>query len=134
MFKEFILKNRKRFIFFTSLSCSLLIVSMGGVKLMIYFLLLLTGLFLGIHYERLKRLYADYKLSLRVNSIITSSKQYEEQEKEIERLRRDLSSMSERLNFYQSAHNQNLRMQGVQGGIYHGNFSRDGTPRVWEDE
>lgn len=96
---------------------------------MIYFLLLITGIFLGIHFERFKRLYLDYKLSLRVNSIITSTKQYEQQEKEIERLKSDLNNAMQRASFYQAGAARNFV-----GGQMNGDFGSNGASRFGQDE
>lgn len=122
---DLFIKNRKRFIFITSLFLSAIVIILGGVKLMIYILLLISGLIAGSRFEKLMQVYRDYKTSLRVNSIITSSKQYEEQQHEIERLRNDLRTASDRMGIYNAA----------QRGVNHsGNFHSNGTPWARENQ
>lgn len=96
---------------------------------MIYILLLLTGYFLGSRIEKLLQLYRDYKLSLRVNSIVTSTKQYEEREKEIQQLKNDLQTANHRLAIYSAA----SANKGT-GGMFSGNFNSNGSPWARENE
>lgn len=96
-------RKRNKILLGVSLLLAIILVLSGGIKIMIYLLLLLTGIFVGIKYTNLRRLYDDYKLSLRVNSILVSSKAAEASQAENERLKAELTSASQRLQIYQSA-------------------------------
>lgn len=97
-----IMKKYKKLSLAITLLISLIVVFMGGAKLMIYFALLITGLFFGSRYERFRRIYQDYKLGLQVNSILVSQKQFTAQKDELEQLKQDLKHANERINLYKS--------------------------------
>jgi len=111
--REFLSKHRK-IVFSASLVASLIVVFLGGGKLLIYLALLLTGLFVGIRYERFRRIYQDYKLGLQVNSILVSQKQYEKQKEELEQLREDLKHANERINLYKAARLNHAMLQQME--------------------
>lgn len=126
-------KHRKKILLGTSSILALLVTYLGGGKLLIYLLLLLSGIFIGNKFNSLMQLYKDYKLSLRVNSIIANSKQYEQQQEEIERLKIENKSLLERLTLY-AATSSSKRTQLNIGGYEHGNISSNGATRFGENQ
>lgn len=97
-----LLKYRNKFLLALAVLFGLSVTFIGGAKLLIYFLLSITGFYLGLKYASFKRLYEDYKLSLRVNSVLVSSKQTEQLQTENDRLKQELVALSQRMQVYQS--------------------------------
>lgn len=96
------MQSRKRILFFIALPSAIIISMLGGAKLMIYIALLITGIVLGRSYATFKRMYEDYKLGLKVNTVLYSSKQTEQIKKENEQLKSELNQLNERFNMYKS--------------------------------
>ncbi len=128
---EAIKKYRKKFMLIVSILLGILITVLGGGKLLIYLLIFASGLIIGIKYLALKRLYDDYKLSLRVNSIITGSKQIEEIRLENDRLKLEIRTMSDRLNLHQAAASTK---RFTPGGVSFGNNDNNRTAWLRENE
>lgn len=82
---------------------SIIFVTFGGGKLLVYVGMFISGLLIGWNINKFKSLYDDYKLALKVNSIQFSSKKMIEMQKENEKLKQELSSAAERISIYQSS-------------------------------
>lgn len=91
-------KNRFFSILLAAVFFGVIISLLGGFKLMIYLLLLITGLLIGWNAYKVKGVIADYRLALRVNTIQFSAKQTEGLKEKIKDLEAELKSAQTRLN------------------------------------
>jgi len=91
-------KNRFFGILLVAVFFGVIISLLGGFKLMIYLMLLVTGLLIGWNAYRIKGVVADYRLALRVNTIQFSAKQTEGLKEKIKDLESELKSAQTRLN------------------------------------
>ncbi|MEW9702914.1 hypothetical protein [Paenibacillus sp. SI8] len=79
----------------------ILITLMGGGKFMIYFVIAVLFFFMGKKYSDVWKLYHDWKLAIKVNTVQFSSKQMELLVNENKTLKDEISSANQRLQVYQ---------------------------------
>ncbi|TMV42798.1 hypothetical protein FE783_36920 [Paenibacillus mesophilus] len=123
-----LLKNRK-FRLILALVLGVTFALIGGFKLLVYVGLLLTGLFLGSQYQKYRQLFHDYKLGLRINTILYNSRESEEMKQKVEQLQKELASAADRIKLYQASTVQNQ----AKGGFPFDNINRNGAPGVWQN-
>ncbi|MEI7028343.1 hypothetical protein [Paenibacillus sp. y28] len=108
--------------FAISLVLSLIVTFLGGGKLLVYLLLLVTGLILGAKYTQLKQLYQDYKLGLKINAIQYSQKESQQLKQKVADLERDLATANQRITLYNSV----VQQQQPKGMPFTGSESPSG--------
>lgn len=91
-------KKRFKIIVAAAVFFGLIMTLLGGFKLMIYLFLLLTGLVLGWHGNKLKIVITDYRLALKVNTIQFNAKQTDQYKTKIADLESELRAVQTRLN------------------------------------
>lgn len=107
---------RKKILILVALCLGIILTMFGGIKLVIYILLLVTGVLVGWNAFRIKRIVDDYRLSLKVNTVLYSSKRTEEMTKELETLRSELRSANDRISLMKGMkHVDNLDSNSAPG-------------------
>jgi hypothetical protein len=119
----------KKIRFIASIILALIFTLLGGFKLLVYFGLLISGIILGSRYQKFKQIYNDYKLGLRVNTLLYHSKQTEEMKAKIEQYEKEIASAADRIKLYQ-AHQISSPMKG---GFPFDNIHSNGVAGVRED-
>lgn len=69
----------------------------GGGKLLFYFLLLLTGAVIGYHVKSIIQVIKDYRLSLKINTVLFNSKETNELKEKVKQLQADLQAAETRM-------------------------------------
>lgn len=98
-------KSKKRFMFIVvpALFLGVIISLLGGLKLMIYLMLLLSGLFVGWTAHRVWIVIKDYRLALKVNTLQFNAKQTEQLQGKLRDLEQELHVAKTRLDLQKGA-------------------------------
>lgn len=94
------IKGFKYVLFGVCLSLALIVTLLGGGIFTSFGVLFVLGFLLGWNGKKFKQLYDDYRLGLRVNAIMFSSRQMEAQMKEREQLIEEIRQLRERIAGY----------------------------------
>lgn len=94
------IKGLRYFAFGVVAVLAIVITLLGGGIFTSFGILFVLGLVLGWNACKFKQLYQDYRLGLRVNAIMFSSKQMESQMKEREQLVEEVRQLRERIAAY----------------------------------
>lgn len=121
-----ILNKYKKAVAAFVIAVAVIITMLGGAKLMVYFGLLFSGVFLGWYLRKVKQLYEDYRLGLRINALQYSAKQYESLQKEKKQLEEENQLLSRRLESMRT-------LRSGSGGVIRDNIYRNGIAGIRED-
>lgn len=75
----------------------------GGGKLLLYFLLLLTGAVIGYNLKSVIQVIKDYRLSLKINTVLFNSKETNELKEKVKQLQADLQAAETRMKLKEHA-------------------------------
>lgn len=94
------IKGFRYFAFGVIAVIGIIVALLGGGIFTSFGVLFITGLVLGWQGKKFKQLYDDYRLGLRVNAIMYSSKAMEEKEREREQMVKEIGQLRERIAAY----------------------------------
>lgn len=91
------IKGFRHVLFGIALVAGILITLLGGGIFTSFGVLFVCGFFIGWQGKKFKQLFDDYKLGLRVNAIMFSSRVMEDKEKERNQLHEEIRQLRERI-------------------------------------
>lgn len=94
------MKEWRSLVFVVIVILGILVSLLGGGIFTSFGVLFVLGFVLGWQGKKFKQLYDDYRLGLRVNAIMYSSRQMEQQQKEREQLVEEIRQLRERIAAY----------------------------------
>lgn len=91
-------KKRKFLLFGLAALFGLILTLFGGGKLVLYILLLITGIVIGYHIKAVITVVRDYRLSLKMNTVLFNAKESEKMKETIKQLQAELQAAETRMN------------------------------------